>query len=80
MIVWRALGTASRFVLFILNQLRTILMHFASQVLAYGQSDYVRQFGMFVEESVGPLKIQARVLKAPALKYGLNSKQPTIVH
>ncbi|KIM90880.1 hypothetical protein PILCRDRAFT_811377 [Piloderma croceum F 1598] len=46
-------------------------------VLAYGQSEYVRQFGMFVDES-GPLKIQARVLKAPVLKYGSTSKQPTI--
>jgi len=34
---------------------------------------------MFVEDSVGPLKIQARILKAPALKYGATSKQPTIV-
>jgi hypothetical protein len=49
------------------------------QVLAYGQSEYVRQFGMFVDEEAGPLKIQARVLKAPMLKYGPTSKQPTIV-
>ena len=49
------------------------------QVLAYGQSDYVRQFGMAVDEAAGPLKIQARVLKAPMLKYGPTSKQPTIV-
>lgn len=47
-------------------------------VLAYGQSDYVRQFGMVVDEAAGPLKIQARVLKAPMLKYGPTSKQPTI--
>ena len=52
---------------------------FEIQVLAYGQSDYVRQFGMLVKDSGGPLKIQARVLKPPLLKYGLSSKQPTIV-
>ena len=33
---------------------------------------------MQVDES-GPLPIDARVLKPPTLKYGPNSKQPTIV-
>jgi eukaryotic translation initiation factor 2C len=47
-------------------------------VLAYGQSEYVRQFGMNVNTS-GPLKLQARVLKPPTLRYGAGSKQPTIV-
>ncbi|KAF8812506.1 argonaute-like protein [Phlegmacium glaucopus] len=47
-------------------------------VLAYGQSEYVRQFGMHVDTS-GPLKVQARVLKPPTLRYGPTSKQPTIV-
>ncbi|KAG6869248.1 hypothetical protein C0993_000001 [Termitomyces sp. T159_Od127] len=47
-------------------------------VLAYGQSEYVRQFGMHVDTS-GPLKVQARVLKPPTLKYGTGSKQPTII-
>ncbi|KAG6835954.1 hypothetical protein H0H93_012916 [Arthromyces matolae] len=47
-------------------------------VLAYGQSEYVRQFGMRVDTS-GPLKVHARVLKPPTLKYGPGSKQPTIV-
>uniref|UniRef100_A0A8H8CLR0 Argonaute-like protein n=1 Tax=Psilocybe cubensis TaxID=181762 RepID=A0A8H8CLR0_PSICU len=46
-------------------------------VLAYGQSEYVRQFGMRVDES-GPLKVQARVLKPPILRYGVGSKAPTI--
>ncbi|KAF9464484.1 argonaute-like protein [Collybia nuda] len=46
-------------------------------VLAYGQSEYVRQFGMNVNSS-GPLKIQARILKPPTLKYGPGSKQLTI--
>ncbi|KAG6866468.1 hypothetical protein C0991_003986 [Blastosporella zonata] len=36
-------------------------------VLAYGQSEYVRQFGMHVDTS-GPLKVQARVLRPPTLK------------
>jgi eukaryotic translation initiation factor 2C len=48
------------------------------QVLAYGQSEYVRQFGMNVDSS-GPLKVQARVLRPPTLKYGPGSKQLTIV-
>ena len=48
------------------------------QVLAYGQSDYVRQFGMHVNTTL-PLKVQARVLKPPTLRYGPTSKQPTIV-
>ncbi|KAF5388155.1 hypothetical protein D9615_000461 [Tricholomella constricta] len=46
-------------------------------VLAYGKSEYVRQFGMHVDSS-GPLKVQARVLKPPVLRYGVGSKQPTI--
>lgn len=48
------------------------------QVLSYGQSEYVRQFEMQVDES-SPLKVDARVLKPPTLKYGATSKQPTIV-
>jgi eukaryotic translation initiation factor 2C len=46
--------------------------------LAYGQSEYVRQFGMNVD-TTGPLKVQARILKPPTLKYGPGSKQATIV-
>ncbi|TFY72934.1 hypothetical protein EVG20_g92 [Dentipellis fragilis] len=45
-------------------------------VLAYGQSQYVRQFGMNVGQE--PVKIGARVLIPPTLKYGAKSKQPTI--
>ncbi|KAJ7904584.1 argonaute-like protein [Mycena olivaceomarginata] len=37
-------------------------------VLAYGQSEYVRQFGMHVDNAAGPLKVQARVLKPPYVK------------
>ncbi|KAI0696653.1 argonaute-like protein [Cerioporus squamosus] len=46
--------------------------------LAYGQSEYVRQFGMHVEDTAGPLTVQARVLDAPTLRYHSNSKQATI--
>ncbi|KAF7332103.1 Argonaute-like protein [Mycena kentingensis (nom. inval.)] len=48
------------------------------ELLAYGQSEYVRQFGMNVN-STGPLSVQARVLKPPTLRYGQGSRQPTIV-
>ncbi|KAJ7904588.1 argonaute-like protein [Mycena olivaceomarginata] len=47
-------------------------------VLAYGQSEYVRQFGMHVDNAAGPLKVQARVLKPPMLKYGPGSRQACI--
>lgn len=39
-------------------------MHAGLNVLAYGKSDYVRQFGMSVDTS-GPISIQARVLAPP---------------
>ncbi|KAI0698193.1 argonaute-like protein [Cerioporus squamosus] len=49
------------------------------QTLAYGQSEYVRDFGMHVEENAGrPLEVKARVLQAPTLRYHETSKQPTI--
>jgi eukaryotic translation initiation factor 2C len=48
-------------------------------VLNYGQSEYVRHFGMHVTESQGPLSIAARVLAPPTLKYGRDSRQPNIV-
>ncbi|KAJ6566989.1 argonaute-like protein [Mycena capillaripes] len=38
------------------------------QVLSYGQSEYVRKFGLTVDPTL--LSTQARVLKAPTLKYG----------
>jgi eukaryotic translation initiation factor 2C len=49
-----------------------------TQVLAYGQSDYVRQFGMRVNAD-GALQVRARILAPPKLKYGAGSKQVTIV-
>ena len=47
------------------------------QVLAYGQSEYVRQFG--IDVSSKPLSMTARVLQPPTLRYGTDSRQPTIV-
>jgi eukaryotic translation initiation factor 2C len=60
----------------------TVYAHYRSssksyQVLAYGQSEYVRQFGMNVTPQA--LNIDARVLPAPTLRYGVGSRQPTIV-
>ncbi|ESK91292.1 argonaute-like protein [Moniliophthora roreri MCA 2997] len=48
-------------------------------VLQYGQSEYVRQFGMNVDTASGPVKLNARVLAPPTLRYGPGSKQATIV-
>ncbi|KAH9844266.1 argonaute-like protein [Rhodofomes roseus] len=48
-------------------------------VLQYGQSEYVRQFGLDVDPNAKPMRLQARVLNPPTLKYGPGSKQPTIV-
>ncbi|KAJ7075722.1 argonaute-like protein [Mycena belliarum] len=45
-------------------------------VLAYGQSEYVRKFGITVDRT--PLQTQARVLAAPALKYGAGSTALTV--
>ncbi|KNZ77926.1 Protein argonaute-2 [Termitomyces sp. J132] len=49
-----------------------------STVLSYGQSEYVRSFGMSVDTAAGFLPITARKLDPPKLKYGQGSKQPTI--
>ncbi|KAJ7578988.1 argonaute-like protein [Mycena floridula] len=45
--------------------------------MQYGQSDYVRQFGIRVETAKGPTQIEARVLRPPTLRYG-GTVQPTI--
>ncbi|KAJ7932840.1 ribonuclease H-like domain-containing protein [Mycena leptocephala] len=44
------------------------------QVLAYGQSEYVRKFGLTVDPTL--VSTQVRVLRAPTLKYG-PGKAPT---
>ncbi|PPQ95875.1 hypothetical protein CVT26_015567 [Gymnopilus dilepis] len=46
------------------------------QVLQYGQSEYIRQFGMNISET--PMVVRARVLPPPVLKYGDGSAQKTI--
>ncbi|TFY68234.1 hypothetical protein EVJ58_g1134 [Rhodofomes roseus] len=48
------------------------------KVLAHGQSEYVRQFGLTVRPDAQPLSTPARVLEPPTLRYGRDSKQPTI--
>ncbi|KAJ7932831.1 argonaute-like protein [Mycena leptocephala] len=45
------------------------------QVLAYGQSEYVRKFGLTVDPTL--VSTQARVLRAPTLKYG-PGRAPTV--
>ncbi|THH15210.1 hypothetical protein EW146_g5232 [Bondarzewia mesenterica] len=47
------------------------------KVLAYGQSEYTNHFGMKVSQDI--LKVKARVLQPPTLKYGAKSRQTTIV-
>jgi eukaryotic translation initiation factor 2C len=46
------------------------------QYLRYGQSEYVRNFGMTIEEN--PLSTNARIIEPPKLKYNAASRQPTI--
>ncbi|KDR84292.1 hypothetical protein GALMADRAFT_111558 [Galerina marginata CBS 339.88] len=45
-------------------------------VLQYGQSEYVRQFGMNVTPT--PLSVRARVIAAPVLRYGQGGRENTI--
>jgi eukaryotic translation initiation factor 2C len=47
-------------------------------VLQYGQSEYVRSFGLTVD-STGPVRIQARVLNPPTMIYGAGSRQVNVV-
>ncbi|KAK2460730.1 hypothetical protein APHAL10511_007200 [Amanita phalloides] len=48
------------------------------RLLAYGQSDYVRQFGLTIDTS-GPIRLDARLLMPPKLQYGPGSKEKNIV-
>ncbi|GJE88333.1 protein argonaute [Phanerochaete sordida] len=48
-------------------------------VLAYGQSEYVRQFGLNIHTDEGPLAINSRILPAPTLQYGTGSKQINVI-
>jgi hypothetical protein len=47
------------------------------KVHPYGQSEYVRKFGLTVNKEA--VSTQARVLTAPTLKYGAGSKAATVV-
>jgi eukaryotic translation initiation factor 2C len=47
------------------------------QVLQYGQSEYVRAFGMNVTPT--PISVPARVIAPPTLRYGPGSGELTIV-
>jgi eukaryotic translation initiation factor 2C len=46
------------------------------EVLQYGQSEYVRQFGMNITQT--PITVKARVLAPPVLRYGPGSQEMTI--
>ncbi|THU97373.1 hypothetical protein K435DRAFT_965530 [Dendrothele bispora CBS 962.96] len=48
------------------------------QLLAYGQSEYIRNFGLHI--NTGPfLETDSRTLNPPQLRYGQGSSQPTVV-
>jgi Argonaute linker 2 domain len=47
------------------------------KVLEYGESEYIQQFGMAIENQ--PQRIHARVINAPTLRYHQSSRQPTAV-
>ncbi len=53
------------------------MLTFYPKVLEYGQSEYVREFGMTVANE--PIRIQARIMNAPTLRYHQSSKQPNAV-
>ncbi|KAH9006798.1 ribonuclease H-like domain-containing protein [Lactarius hatsudake] len=46
-------------------------------VLEHGQSEYVREFGMTVANE--PIRIQARILGAPTLRYHQSSERPRAI-
>lgn len=47
------------------------------QVLRYGQSEYVHQFGLNVSNKL--VDLEAQIIKAPTLTYIPASKQPNVV-
>ena len=49
------------------------------QVLQYGQSQYVREFGMHVPTPTRLVELDGRIITAPRLNYNRESKKPTIV-
>ena len=56
----------------------TFLLMIPRQVLEYGQSQYIRQFGMTIDDDE-LMDIDARVIKPPRLRYNPESKQPNVV-
>ncbi|KAK7450611.1 hypothetical protein VKT23_012921 [Stygiomarasmius scandens] len=48
------------------------------QMLPYGQSKYVRNFGLNTQANGSFPEVDARIIKPPKLKYGSSSKQPTL--
>ena len=57
--------------------MNSINVYGTTQVLAHGQSEYVREFGMAVTPE--PIVVKARVIAPPVLRYGPGSREPTIV-
>lgn len=53
------------------------LIILGDQYLRYGQSQYVKDFGMTIDEN--PLSTEARVIEPPQLRYNNASLQPSIV-
>ncbi|THU91323.1 argonaute-like protein [Dendrothele bispora CBS 962.96] len=48
------------------------------QLMAYGQSEYIRNFGLTINTGPFP-QVDARIINPPQLKYGRGSKQPMIL-
>jgi eukaryotic translation initiation factor 2C len=47
--------------------------------LQYGQSEYVRNFGLNINTGGGLLTLKGRILPPPRLQYGQGSKEPVVV-
>ncbi|KAJ3844614.1 argonaute-like protein [Lentinula raphanica] len=59
------------------DRLASIRNGFAA--LAHGQSEYVRNFGLNINEQTFPMSIEARQLPAPKLEYGKGSKDTSVI-
>ena len=49
------------------------------QVLQYGQSQYVREFGLDVPNPPRLVELEGRIITAPRLTYNQESRQPNVV-
>ncbi|KAI6013897.1 hypothetical protein EDC04DRAFT_2579025, partial [Pisolithus marmoratus] len=47
-------------------------------VLAYGQWQYMCEFGMHVDDTVGPINLLVQVLPPTRLRYSQGSPQPVV--